>query len=442
MPLSRLLMPLATQIITSHKVRQFRRGWFEIKRRLAPSLNTVIFYHRVNDPYSYLLLQAMPRFLEDFKVNLQFRFVLDLPEGEHPQPALQEQYALNDSRRLAGLHELVFPDDPLQPRYEDALSATAILLKHQHRAQLLHLVTEVTSALWGCSTTTFESCMNRYGTLSERETQTQLQQASTDLANRGHYNSAMLYYGGEWYWGLDRLAHLADRLHKPGILRASGDIADYQRQYRHVLQSYNSLRPRPRQVKALDFYFSFRSPYSYLAADRVFRLAELYKIPVKVKPVMPMVTRGITLSNSKRAYILRDARREAEKYNIPFGKICDPLGDGIQRCMALFPYAQSKGKEKEFVVSAATGIWSEGLDVNRSSHIRKILARAGLDWEEGRHWLERDDWHETVGTHADDLIEQGLWGVPAFRYGNLVLWGQDRLWALEKAVLAGSPSGS
>lgn len=435
-------MPLATQLITSHKLRQFRRGWFELKRRLMPSLNTVIFYHRVNDPYSYLLLQAMPRFLQDFKVNLQFRFVLDLPETEHPHPELEMQYALEDAKRLAELHELVFPAQPVQPRYEDAFDATAILLKHQNRDRLLHLVTEVTSALWGCSTTTFESCMKRYGTLSDRDTQIQLQQASADLINRGHYNSAMLYYGGEWYWGLDRLGHLADRLHKPGIMRASGDIADYQRQYRHVLQSYNTLRPRPRRVSPLDFYFSFRSPYSYLAADRVFRLAELYKIPVRVKPVMPMVTRGIPLSKNKRLYILRDARREAEKFNIPFGRICDPLGDGVTNCMALFPYALSKGREKEFVVSATTGIWAEGLDVNRPSHLQKILARAGLDWQEGQAWLTREDWRELAGTNADELGELGLWGVPAFRYGSLVLWGQDRLWALEKAVLTGSPGGA
>ncbi len=443
MPLSRMLMPLAAQFITSTKLRKFRRGWFEIKRRLVPSLNTVIFYHRVNDPYSYLLLQAMPRFLEDFKVNLQFRFVLDLPETDIPQPALLEKYALEDAKRLAALHELVFPDGVKQPTYEEAFQATAILYKHQNRPQLRHLVTEGTSALWGCSTTTFQSCVKRYGTLADRETQAQLQYASADLASRGHYNSAMLYYGGEWYWGLDRLGHLADRLHKPGILRASGDTADYQRQYRHVLQSYNTLRPRPRQVKPLDFYFSFRSPYSYLAADRVFKLAELYKIPVQVKPIMPMVTRGIPLSKAKRAYIVKDARREAEKYNLPFGKICDPLGDGINRCMSLFLYAQSKGKEKEFVVSAAAGIWSEGLDVNRPSHLKKMLERAGLDWQEGQSWLgKEEDGRELAQHNSDDLAELGLWGVPAFRYGNLVLWGQDRLWALEKAVLAGSPNGA
>ena len=69
-------MPFFAKMATSPNVRNLRRGWFEVKRRLLPSLNTVIFYHRVNDPYSLLLLQALPRFLEDFKVKLEIRFVL------------------------------------------------------------------------------------------------------------------------------------------------------------------------------------------------------------------------------------------------------------------------------------------------------------------------------------------------------------------------------
>jgi len=433
-------MPALASLATSPKLRQFRRGWFELKRRLIPSLNTVVFYHRVDDPYSYLLLQALPRFLEDFRVNLQIRFVLDLPADGVPQPTLLQRYALEDGKRLAALHDLVFPDFAVQPSREDAFRASAILLKHQDRPKLLHLVTEVTGALWGCSTTTFESCLRRYGTLPDREAQALLDNASADLAARGHYQSAMLYYGGEWYWGLDRLGHLADRLNKPRLRRSSGDIADYQRQYRHVLQSYNTLRPRPRQVKPLDFYFSFRSPYSYLAADRVFKLAELYKIPVTVKPVLPMVTRGIPLPSAKRSYIVRDAKREAEKYNLPFGKICDPLGDGIHHCMALFFYARSLGREKELVVSLASGIWSEGLDVTRPSHLAKMAERAGLEWEAAQARLEDESWREQVQKHREELESLGLWGVPAFRYGNLVLWGQDRLWALEKAVLAGSPN--
>lgn len=435
-------MPLLAQMATSPKTRNLRRGWFEIKRRLFPSIATVVFYHRVNDPYSLLLLQALPRFLDDFKVNLQIRFVLDLADDANPHQDLQAAYALEDAKRLAKLHELVFPDDAQIPSYDDAMKAAAILLRHQSRPKLLHLVTEVTGALWGCSTTTFQSAAKRYGAMKESEARSLLLQSNAELNSRGHYNSAMLYYGGEWYWGLDRLGHLADRLNKPGIRRVTGDIADYQRQYRHVLQSYNTLRPRPKQVKALDFYFSFRSPYSYLAADRVFKLADLYKIPVMPKPVMPMVNRGIALPKTKRNYILRDAKREAEKYNMPFGKICDPLGDGIHNAMALFQFAQQQSKDKEFVVSVMSGIWSEGLDVNRKSHLRKMVERAGLNWVEAETSLGTDSWRKMAQRNREELTKLGLWGVPAFKYGQLTLWGQDRLWALEKEVLAGTKNGS
>lgn len=442
MTLSRMLIPFFAKMATSPKTRNLKRGWFEVKRRLLPSLNTVIFYHRVNDPYSLLLLQALPRFLEDFKVNLQIRFVLDLTEDANPHQDLQARYALEDAKRLAKLHDLVFPEDAELPTDEDALKATAILLKHQTRPKLLHLVTEVTGALWGCSTTTFQSAAKRYGSLKEAEARNLLAQSGAELLAWGHYNSAMLYYGGEWYWGLDRLAHLADRLNKPGIRRATGDIADYQRQYRHVLQSYNTLRPRPKQVKTLDFYFSFRSPYSYLAADRVFKLADLYKIPVIPKPIMPMVNRGIALPKAKRKYILKDAKREAEKHNMPFGKISDPLGDGINNAMALFEFAQQKGLDKEYVVSVMSGIWSEGLDMTRKSHMKKVVERAELDWAEAEAFLGGDNWRKFAERNRDELGKLGLWGVPAFKYGRLTLWGQDRLWALEKEVLAGTKNGN
>lgn len=442
MTLARLLMPFLAQMATSPKLRNLRRGWFEVKRRLLPSHNTVVFWHRVNDPYSFLLLQALPRFLEDFKVNLEIRFVLDLPSDNDPQAGMRTAYALQDAKRLAAFHGLILPKETRQPEYQDALLATALLFKHQDRPKLLHLVNEVTGALWGCSTTTFQSALKRYGTLKPDETKAKIQQAATDLVGRGFFQGGCLNYGGEWYPGLDRLGHLADRLNRPGIRRQTGDIADYQRQYRHVLQSYNTLRPRPKQVRTLDFYFSFRSPYSYLAADRVFKLAELYKIPVLSKPVMPMVTRGIPLTKAKRNYMLADAKREAEKNHIPFGRISDPLGDGIQYAMALFSFALQQGKEKEFVVSCLSGIWAEGLDLTRASHRRKVIERSELDWAEAEAALDHEHWKKIADRNRDELTHMGLWGVPAFKYGSLTLWGQDRLWALEKDVLTNTKNGS
>lgn len=40
----------------------------------------------------------------------------------------------------------------------------------------------------------------------------------------GHYLSAMLYYGGEWYWGIDRLHHLETRLQALGLQTDPADL--------------------------------------------------------------------------------------------------------------------------------------------------------------------------------------------------------------------------
>jgi 2-hydroxychromene-2-carboxylate isomerase len=32
------------------------------------------------------------------------------------------------------------------------------------------------------------------------------------------------------------------------------------------------------------------------------------------------------------------------------------------------------------------------------------------------------------------MMEHGVWGVPSFRVGNTVTWGQDRLWVIEHAL--------
>ena len=56
---------------------------------------------------------------------------------------------------------------------------------------------------------------------------------------------------------------------------------------------------------------------------------------------LPMVTRGMPLPNVKRMYIVRDAKREADRLGIPFGEICDPLGTGVDNCIAIAHWADA-----------------------------------------------------------------------------------------------------
>ena len=77
--------------------------------------------------------------------------------------------------------------------------------------------------------------------------------------------------------------------------------------------------------------------------------------------------------------------------------------------------------------SAARGVWSEALDLASYVDLRTIVLRAGLDWAEARTALADETWRVAATDAAADLNAAGLWGVPSFRVGDHVAWGQDRL---------------
>ena len=60
----------------------------------------------------------------------------------------------------------------------------------------------------------------------------------------------------------------------------------------------------------------------------------------------------------------------------------------------------------------------------------------GLDWSQAKTALESESWRQTTDQNLKDLYSMGLWGVPSVRYKDTHVWGQDRLWCIESAMLA------
>jgi 2-hydroxychromene-2-carboxylate isomerase len=73
------------------------------------------------------------------------------------------------------------------------------------------------------------------------------------------------------------------------------------------------------------------------------------------------------------------------------------------------------------------GIWAEARDVSEYVDLRYIVERAELPWNEAREVLGDPAAAKWAQAHAADLAVIGLWGVPSFRVGDFVAWGQDRL---------------
>ncbi len=132
-------------------------------------------------------------------------------------------------------------------------------------------------------------------------------QADAQLAELGHYQGAMLYYGGEWYWGLDRLHYLEARLKALGLAQQNKSAhfvedysEDYSEDYIFAPPEILSEKPTAQVPKGtkIDFYLSFRSPYTAIAAPRK-ALADAYGADLNLRFVLPMVMRGLPVPPSK-----------------------------------------------------------------------------------------------------------------------------------------------
>lgn len=422
----------ATQAITSEKRLRKRRLKFERKRLKTGASHRVVFYHRVNDPYSHLLLQTLPAFRERFGIDIETVVVLlNMSEALYPAPDMLEQYALTDAGRLAGFYDLDFPTPALPVDREKALLASRILISKPGEAPDLDFMHTVGRAFWSGADQSLQRLAESFPLLSEQETLARLESNQQRLEKSGHYLSGILHYGDEWYWGLDRLGHLEQRLLDLGLSGGSRKSL-YNRHHGHFLAEPVSGGDLPDMN--LDFFFSFRSPYSYIAIERTFELVEKFGISLTIKPVLPMVMRGMKVPSSKRMYIVTDTKREAVLAGVPFGRIFDPVGPGTERALALFQYARSQGREREYILSVARGAWSEGIDLSGNQGLRLCLERIGLDWEACRPLLADKSWQEMAEANRKEMFNLGCWGVPTFRLGDTVTWGQDRLWVLEEKL--------
>lgn len=240
----------------------------------------------------------------------------------------------------------------------------------------------------------------------------------------GHYQGAMLYHGGEWFWGVDRLP----------LWLAQGSCDPVAVWDARVFRAKRAPGPPGQPPRQLEVYFSFRSPYSYLALGRVAELAQHYGLELRLRPVLPMVMRGFAVPRAKKYYILFDAAREARRLQIPFGRISDPVGSGAERCLAAFVAADHEDERLAFSLAACEAIWSQGIDVATDSGLARVCARSGLAWTRVQAAVARDEWRGVAEGHRAALSELGLWGVPSFRLGERVLWGQDRVRVLQRML--------
>lgn len=371
---------------------------------------------RLDDPYALLLLHALDGVRQRFDVAIDVRVVGPTPDAMDPAPEKLRAWARLDAQRLGELYEL---DAPRFTDQRATLTDAAALARLEDADDPVTAVRDAIGGWWRGTSLPSGGDLDR------------IQSNDRERADRGHYLSAMVYYGGEWYWGIDRLNHLERRLDALGLRQAPAPAA-FERRFAFLDA------PRVEAPGTLEFFWSARSPYAYLALGRAFALADHYSVQLQLRPVLPMVMRNLAVPTRKRFYILDDAKREADWIGVPLGRVCDPVGAGVERCYAVLAVARAHDKVRAFVHAFATKVWSQGVDAASDAGLRIITDHVGLPWDACQAALNDASWREEVEANRQALTDAGHWGVPILRYtageSETTVWGQDRFWVLEQAI--------
>ena len=207
--------------------------------------------------------------------------------------------------------------------------------------------------------------------------------------------------------------------------------------------------------EVIDTYWSFRSPYSYLATPGLLELREDYDVEIALRIVLPLAVRApervFDPDNLKpMLYIVMDSQRRAEYLGIPFKfpSRPDPIVQDwktltvpaeqpyIYRLCKLGVEAQRRGKGLEVAAVISRLIMGGTENWHKGDHLANAVASTGLDLAELDAAIDQGDHLAEIEQNQLALEAAGHWGVPTMVVRDEPFFGQDRIdtlrWRLDQ----------
>ncbi|MEP0942068.1 MAG: DsbA family protein [Rhizobiaceae bacterium] len=203
----------------------------------------------------------------------------------------------------------------------------------------------------------------------------------------------------------------------------------------------------------INVYYSFRSPYSYLASADIVALEKDYTIPVHLRVVLPIAVRSSEFFRPQNEqwvrYIQLDWHRRAEFLGLPH---VWPEPDPVVQDMTTLeiskdqPYifrlsklgveAERQGHGPAFAFHVSRLIFGGTKNWNDPEKLSAAVARAGLDLAVLDAAIDCGDHLDEIEANQENLRKAGHWGVPTFEFRGEPFFGQDRVellrWRLSK----------
>ena len=196
----------------------------------------------------------------------------------------------------------------------------------------------------------------------------------------------------------------------------------------------------------VDFYFSYRSPYSYFILPRIKKLIEEYKVDVNFKLVYPLAIREPNFFRYRNMFTyffwrLLDYRRVAKKLGMPFFRPKpDPIRQNLLtgRISSEQPYifyvchlgqvAHYRGQGINFAEALSNNIFGSHMGWYEKDNLNKVCDMVGLNLKELEKEVtdQKEKIISDIKKNQEEQLAAGHHGVPLLVHDGMYFFGQDK----------------
>jgi 2-hydroxychromene-2-carboxylate isomerase len=190
---------------------------------------------------------------------------------------------------------------------------------------------------------------------------------------------------------------------------------------------------------AIEFFFDFSSPYSYIASEWVEALAAWHGRTVRWNAMLLGVTFQAAELKSpvsypvKREYTLLDFERSARFAGVPYTQPAKfPIA--TQNAARLFWWLDAKDPASAagWARHALRGYFTRGIELSDAASLKTLATEFGMDAGEAEAVWSDPRWKARLKEVCDQAVARGIFGAPWFFVDGEPFWGNDRRAQIER----------
>ncbi len=191
----------------------------------------------------------------------------------------------------------------------------------------------------------------------------------------------------------------------------------------------------------LEFVFSFRSPFAWIAAKRVVpRVDPAIEVRWRAFYPLPSFPNFQYTVPAKQRYKLRDLLRLVEYYGLELGR---PAWEDPDWSVphAAFAKADELGLGPAMGIALYDARWTRGLDIAQTDVIEDVARSVGAEPAEIVSACTDDAYRAALTLEVEaNYQDRGWFGVPMFvKPDGERFWGHERMeWAIDRGMIPGN----